>query len=126
MRRRDFADQDRGEMRQRRQISARADRTLFRYHGVDTSVEQFAQELDHFQPDPAQAEREHIGSQQYHRPHFRERIQPCDHVFDGHAVIELPVQFLTQMTRQPRNLASAGSGRRDEGIHNRDIHLPFW
>ena len=40
-------------MRQRRQIPARADRTLFRYNRMDTAVEQLAQQLDDFQTDPA-------------------------------------------------------------------------
>ena len=66
-----FTDQRQSKVRQRRQIPARADRTFLGYYRIDAPVQQFAQQLDDFQTDPTQSEREDIGSKQYHRPHFR-------------------------------------------------------
>ena len=73
-----FADQHQRKMRQRRQISARTDRTLFRDDWMHAAIQQFAQKLDHFKTDAAQPQRQHIGAQQDHRAHFRDRERPAD------------------------------------------------
>ena len=58
-------------MRQRREIAARADRALFRNDRMHTAVEHFAKQLDDFQTDPAESEREHVGAKQHHGAHLR-------------------------------------------------------
>src|SRR5206468_9847357 len=57
-------------MRKRREIATRADRAFFRNNGVHTAVEHLAKQLDDIPTDSAEAERQHVRSEQHHCAHL--------------------------------------------------------
>ena len=63
-------------MSQRGKVAAGPNRSFLGNDGMDTAIEHFDEQLDDLHPDPAESEREHIGAQQHHGPHFgfRERL----------------------------------------------------
>ena len=77
-----FADQHEREMRQRREVSAGADRAPARHDGMNVRVEQREQRVDGRQPDARVAAREHVGAEQHHRAHGvrRERLADAGRV----------------------------------------------
>ena len=54
-------------MSERSEIAAGANRSLFRNDRVDAAIEHFTKHLDNFEPDPAESESKHVGTQQHHR-----------------------------------------------------------
>ena len=65
-----FSDQRQGKVSQWCEISAGADRAFLRNHRMDAAIEHFHEQLDHFQPDAAETESEHIRTQQHHGARF--------------------------------------------------------
>ena len=66
-----FADQDQGEVGERRQVAAGADRAALGDDGVDAAVEQFAEQLDDLGPDAGMALGQDVGPEEDRRAGFR-------------------------------------------------------
>src|ERR1039458_1507954 len=73
-----FANETQSQMRQRREIATRSDRSFFGNHRMQTAVQHLAKHLDNLQTNPAKAERENIRAQQHHRAYFRLRERPAN------------------------------------------------
>src|SRR5436305_2898158 len=58
-------------MGERREVAACAYGTLFRDYRMDTPVEHFTEQLDHFATDSTESRSQHICPQQHHCAHFR-------------------------------------------------------
>ena len=85
------------EMRERREIATGADRTLLRDQRDDAAIQHRHEQLDHFQPNPAEPERENVRPEQHHRAHFRLTERPADAA--GMAADEIHLQLLAFLGR---------------------------
>ena len=65
-----FSDQRQGKVSQWCEISAGSDRAFLRNHRMHAVIEHFHEELNHFEPDAAETEGEHICTQQHHGARF--------------------------------------------------------
>ena len=64
-----LADEHQREMGQRRQVSARADRSTARHDRVNAGADERQQGVDRGDADAGVTARQHVGAQQHHRAH---------------------------------------------------------
>ena len=64
---------------------------------MHATIKHFGQQLDHFESDPAKAEREHIRAQQHHRAHFCDRERRANST--GMTSHEIPLQITKLIVR---------------------------
>ena len=109
-----FADERKGKMRQRRQVSARPDGALFRDDRSDPAIEELAEQFDHFQANAAQTEHEDVRAEQSHRPHFWNR----EWITDAAGVAPDKVQLqLSQLSRRDMHVRQLAKARADAINH---------
>ena len=70
-----FADQRQREMRERREIAARADAALLRDGRIEPGVEHRREQLDQVESRAGESLRDDVRAQQHHRAHFALREQ---------------------------------------------------
>ena len=87
------------QVRQRREVAARPDRSAARHDRMDARVERVDQPVERRAPDAGVALREHVRPQRHHRPHRarRQRLADAGRV----AAQQVPLQ---RPQRVPRNL----------------------
>jgi hypothetical protein len=78
-------------MRQRRQVAARADRTLFRNDRDHIAVQQFGQRLQRRGTDAGMAAHQRVDADRQHRAHDarRQRLADADRVGDHEVALQL-------------------------------------
>ena len=103
-----FADHAKRQVGQRREIAARADRSLRRNHGVHAAIQHLRQRLGEHRAHAAVAERQRIGAQGHHHARLRfgeRRAQPA-----GVAAHQIELQAVEVVTGNAHfaQLAEAG------------------
>src|SRR6266567_3958135 len=73
-----LADQAQSKMRKRREIAAGANRAFFGNDRVHSTIQHVTKHLNDFEPNAAEAEREHVCTQQHHRAHLHFRQWPAN------------------------------------------------
>ena len=73
-----LADQRQREMRERREVAARAHAPLLGHRRVEAGVQHGQQQLDQIGARPRMALGDHVGAQQHHRAHLALRQQRAD------------------------------------------------
>ena len=68
-----LADQHERQMRERREVAARADRAARRHARVDAAVQQRDQRLERLDADAGEPFRQHVGAQRHRRAHGADR-----------------------------------------------------
>src|SRR5947207_1584889 len=65
-------------MREGGEIATGTDRSLLGNDRINLVIQHLAKELDHLKSHAAETEREHVGAQENHRAHFRNRKRFAD------------------------------------------------
>src|SRR6266496_2937273 len=78
-------------MRERREIAAGADRTLFRNDRMHAPIQHLAKHLNDLEPNTAEAERKHVCAQQHHCANFGLRKRLTDSTGVAANEIELKI-----------------------------------
>src|SRR5206468_11275805 len=119
-----FADQAQGEVRERGEIAAGADRAFLWHDWADATVKHFTKHLDDLETDSTQTEGEHIRSQQHHRAHFRfrKRIADAAGVAANKVELELaqafgPVRKIGRLAKPRPDTKHHGSAHNDSFNH---------
>ena len=92
-----FADQHERQVRQRREVAARADRSAARHDRMDARVERVDQPIERRAPDARVALREHVRAQRHHRAHGarRQRLADARRV----AAQQVPLELAERVSR---------------------------
>ena len=90
------AEQGQADMRQRCEVAARPDRTVFRHQRGNPGIEQGEDRLDQLRPDAAVAARQGVGPQQHGGADdlLVHRLAHPDRVGDDEILLEVGEQFL--------------------------------
>src|SRR5437879_3833857 len=95
-------------MRQRREITASSDRSLFRNHRMNSAIEHLAKQLDYFETNAAPAKSEHIRAQKHHRAHFGLRKERTNAAGVTANEVELKLSQLVMWNADVGELAKSG------------------
>ena len=95
-----LADEHEGDVGERREVAAGADRAAARHDRVHPPVEQREQVLDRVAPDAREPFGEHIGAQRHRRAHRASRQRLAD--AGGMAAQQVQLQLLQVAARDDR------------------------
>ena len=93
-----FADQHQREVRQRRQVAARPDRSARRHDGMHTAIDQRDQQLERLDPNAGKAFRQHVRAQRHRRADDGHRQRIAD--AGGVAAQQIDLQLGERVVRE--------------------------